>query len=130
MGVLGNMGHGGRLVLTCVLAVVFGFGGAVAAVTVMHDSLRGAQGMTGLTGAPGPAGADGHDGVDGATGPRGPAGTAGKAGKAAKAAKVLPSQIDLGVAGCIGRSVDVITDVTITPQQKLKLTKKQVCVVK
>ena len=127
MGVLGNMGHGGRLVLTCVLAVVFGFGGAVAAVTVMHDSLRGQQGTTGLTGAPGPAGADGHDGVDGATGPRGPAGTAGKAGKAAKA---LPSQIDLGVAGCIGQSVNVITDVTITPQQKLKLTKKQVCVVK
>ena len=129
MGVLGNVGHGGRLVLSCVLAVVFGFVGAAGAVTMMHDSLRGAQGTTGLTGAPGPAGADGHDGVDGAMGPRGAAGKAGKAGKPSKPSKALPSQIDLGVQNCIGQSVEVITDATVTAQQKLKLTKKRVCVV-
>jgi hypothetical protein len=112
------------LVLSCVLAVVFGFVGATAAVTVMHDSLRGAQGSTGLPGAPGPAGADGQDGVNGAAGARGPA------GKAGRAAKALPTQIDLGVQGCLGQSVEVITDATVTAQQKLKLTKKQVCVVK
>jgi hypothetical protein len=115
------------LVLSCALAVVFGFVGATVAVTVMHDSLRGAQGSTGLPGAPGPAGADGHDGLNGAAGARGPAG---KAGKAAKAAKPLPTQIDLGVQGCAGQSVEVITDATVTAQQKLKLTKKRVCVVK
>ena len=127
MGMLSNMGHGGRLVLACVLAVAFGFVGAAGAVTMMHGSLRGAQGQTGLTGAPGPTGPAGQDGAEG---PAGAAGKDGKAGHNGKAAKSLPTTISLGVNGCSGRSVQVITDVTITADQKLRLTKKDVCVVK
>ena len=100
-----------KYVVTCVLALVFGFGGAFAAVAVMQDSLTGPQGETGLTGPPGAQN-----------------GKAGKAGKAAKAADPVP--VDLGVQGCNGKSVQVITDVTITAGQKLRLTKKNVCVVK
>ena len=113
----------GKIVLTCVLALVFGFGGAAGAVTVFQDSLRGPQGQSGLTGPPGsegPAGQDGADGVDGARGP---------AGKAGKAAKTEPTVLDLGIQGCTGRSVQVVTDVTVTAAQKIKLTKKNVCVV-
>ena len=95
----------GKIVLTCVLALVFGFGGAVGAVTVMQDSL----------------GADGVDGADGARGP---------SGKAGKAAKVTPTVLNLGIEGCTGRSVQVVTDVTITTDQKLRLIKRNVCVVK
>jgi hypothetical protein len=127
MGMLSNMSHAGRLVLACVLAVVFGFVGAAGAVTMMHDSLRGPQGQTGLTGAPGPAGQDGQPGAEG---PPGPAGKAGTNGKNGKTAKVLPTNLDLGVTGCSGRAVQVVTDVTITAAQKVKLTKKSVCVVK
>ena len=117
----------GKIVLTCVLALVFGFGGAVGAVTVMQDSLRGPQGDSGLAGPPGPegpAGRDGADGVDGADGARGPS------GKAGKAAKVTPTVLNLGIEGCTGRSVQVVTDVTITTDQKLRLIKRNVCVVK
>ena len=39
-----------KYVVTCVLALVFGFGGAFVAVAVMQDSLTGPQGETGLTG--------------------------------------------------------------------------------
>jgi len=116
----------GKILLTCVLALVFGFGGAVVAVTAFQDQLAGTQGETGLTGAPGPrgpAGQDGADGEDGATG------KAGKAGKTAKVVKVAPTSVDLGSQNCSGRSVSVITDVTITAQQKLKLTRRDVCVV-
>ena len=114
----------GKILLTCVLALVFGFGGAVAAVTAFHDQLAGTQGETGLTGAPGPRGPAGQDGADGKDG------AAGKAGKAGKTAKVAaPTSVDLGSQNCSGRSVSVITDVTITAQQKLKLTRKDVCVV-
>jgi hypothetical protein len=114
-----------KYVVTCVLALVFGFGGAFAAVAVMQDSLTGPQGETGLTGPPGAQGAQGARGADGADGVNG---KAGKAGKAAKAADPVP--VDLGVQGCNGKSVQVITDVTITAGQKLRLTKKNVCVVK
>jgi len=127
MGTLSNMSHAGRLVLACALAVVFGFVGAAGAVTMMHGSLRGPQGQTGLTGAPGPAGQDGQPGAEG---PPGPAGKTGSNGKNGKAAKALPTTIDLGVNGCSGQAVQVVTDVTITANQKLKLTKKNVCVVK
>jgi hypothetical protein len=116
-----------KIVLTCVLALVFGFGGAAGAVTMMHDSLRGPQGESGLAGPPGPEGPAGQDGADGQDGARGPAG---KAGKAGKAAKVTPTTLNLGVQGCTGRSVQVVTDVTVTAAQKLKLIKKNVCVVK
>ena len=117
----------GKIVLTCVLALVFGFGGAVGAVTVMQDSLRGPQGDSGLAGPPGPegpAGRDGADGVDGVDGARGPS------GKAGKTAKVTPTVLNLGIEGCTGRSVQVVTDVTITTDQKLRLIKRNVCVVK
>ena len=112
----------GKILLTCVLALVFGFGGAAVGVATLGDSLRGPQGETGLTGAPGPTGPAGTDGVDGA---RGAAGKAGRAGKAAKA----PTTIDLGVDGCAGQAVSVITDVTVSKDQKVKLTRKDVCVV-
>ncbi len=114
----------GKILLMCTLALVFGFGGAAAAVATMGDSLRGAQGETGLTGAPGPTGPAGPAGEDGADGAPGKAGKAAKVPKAAK-----PTPIDLGVAGCTGRAVKVITDVTITKDQKIRLTKKDVCVV-
>ena len=115
----------GKLIVTCVLAVVFGFIGAFAAVAVFQSSLAGPQGESGLTGPPGPQGEAGARGADGADGA---AGKPGKAGKAAKAPDPVP--VDLGVQGCSGRSVEVITDVTITANQKLKVAKKNVCVVK
>ena len=113
-----------KMLLTCVLALVFGLGGAVGGVATFQDSLRGPQGPTGLAGAPGPegpAGLDGADGVDGARGARGPAGKNGKVPKA--------GSIDIGSQGCTGRAMEVVTDVTITADQKLRLTKKNVCVV-
>ena len=113
----------GKIVLTCVLALVFGFGGAAGAVTVFQDSLRGPQGQSGLTGPPGPEGLAGQDGADGQDGARGPS------GKAGKAPKTEPTTLNLGIQGCTGRSVQVVTDVTITAAQKIKLTKKNVCVV-
>jgi hypothetical protein len=114
----------GKYVVTCVLALVFGFGGAFAAAAVFQSSLTGPQGESGLTGPPGAKGEPGAPGADGADGADG---KAGKAGKAAKAADPVP--VDLGVQGCTGQSVQVITDVTITADQKIKLTKKNVCVV-
>jgi len=118
----------GKTVLTCVLALVFGFGGAVVGVMAFQDSLRGEQGATGLTGAPGPEGPAGQDGADGQDGQDGAAGARGPAGRAAK---TEPRPVDLGMDGCSGRSVQVITDVTITQGKapKLRLTKKNVCVV-
>ncbi len=123
----------GKIVLTCVLAVVFGFGGAVLCVTAFHDQFQGPQGQTGLTGAPGPAGADGSDGVDGtdgldgARGVRGPRGKAGEPGKAADAPDAVAT--DLGSGGCMGRSVTVISSARIDAAGKLNLVKKDVCIV-
>jgi hypothetical protein len=121
-----------KILLTCVLALTFGFGGAAAAGVVFHDSMKGAQGPTGLPGAPGPAGKDGSDGVDGSPGPAGPAGKAGRSGKAGKAGKdatAVPAVTDLGSTGCAGRSVEVITAATIDKDQKLQLTKRSLCIV-
>ena len=103
------------------------FRGRVRRGGAFQGSLQGKQGETGLTGAPGPAGPAGQDGADGVDGKDG---KAGKAGKAGKTAKVQAKPVDLGSTGCSGQSVQVITDVTITAAQKLKLTKKNVCVVK
>jgi hypothetical protein len=123
----------GKNLLTCVLALVFGFGGAAAAGVAFHDQLQGPQGPTGLTGAPGPRGAQG------AEGPQGPAGQAGKTGKAGKSVKVVqpakavkpaPQVTDLGTQNCTGKSVQVVTDATVTKDQRLQLTKKSVCLVK
>jgi hypothetical protein len=120
----------GKIVLTCVLALVFGFGGALLAGTAFHDSLAGSQGATGLTGAPGPegpAGVDGTDGVDGKPGAQGPRGPAGKEPKAPKA--VEPASADLGTSDCAGRSVQVVTGATVTKGNKLRLIRSDICVV-
>ena len=123
----------GKIVLTCVLALVFGFGGSLLGITAFHDSLAGAQGATGLTGAPGPAGdqglpgTDGKDGADGRDGARGPRGLPGQPGKAATPA--VPASTDLGTTSCSGRSVSVVTSATVT-NNKLKLIKSNLCVVK
>jgi hypothetical protein len=117
----------GKIVLTCVLALVFGFAGAAGAVVVFQGQMKGPQGPTGLTGAPGPAGDAGQDGIDGKDGKPGPRGKPGKAGKAAANVNV-PS--DLGVTGCSGKSVQVVSGGTITKAQKLKLTTKTICIVK
>lgn len=123
----------GKIVLTCVLALVFGFGGSLLGVTAFHDSLAGAQGATGLTGATGPKGdqglpgTDGKDGTKGRDGARGPRGVAGKPGKAAT--PVAPASTDLGTGSCSGRSVSVVTGATVT-NNKLKLIKSNLCVVK
>jgi Collagen triple helix repeat (20 copies) len=119
----------GRILLTCVLALVFGFGGAAGAVTAFHDQLQGEQGPTGLTGSPGTAGRAGTDGVDGTTGPRGPAGKPGKPGKPGKAAAKAPTPAtDLGSAGCAGRSVQVITRASMS-KKKLHVITRNLCIV-
>jgi collagen triple helix repeat protein len=117
----------GKILLTCVLALVFGFAGAAGAVTVFKGQMKGPQGPTGLTGAPGPAGEAGRDGLDGKDGERGPRGKPGKPGKPATKVSV---PTDLGVTGCSGKSVQVISGGTITKNQKLKLTSKNICIVK
>ena len=118
-----------KIVLSSVLALVFGFGGAAGAVSTFHTSLRGEQGATGLAGAPGPEGPAGADGVDGKDGARGPAGKQGKAGRPGKAAKKVAVPTDLGTGGCAGRSIQVVTQVTVTKNQQIRLTKQNVCIV-
>jgi hypothetical protein len=116
----------GKIVLSCVLALVFGFGGAAAAVVAFHDQLQGTQGPTGLTGTPGavgPAGADGGNGTDGVRGARGVPGRAGKA------AKTSTPVTDLGTDGCAGSSVAVITRANLTPAKRLIVVTKRVCIV-
>jgi hypothetical protein len=122
----------GKIVLTCVLALVFGFGGAVLGIAAFHDSLAGTQGATGLAGAPGPQGDPGPagtDGVDGRDGARGPRGLPGKAGKAGKVPKQEPVSTDLGTSGCTGRAVSVVTGATVTKGNKLRLIRSEICVV-
>ena len=114
------------LLVTCVVALVCGFLGALAAVTVFQDQLAGPQGATGLQGTagePGPPGADGADGVDGTPGERGPRGLSGKAGKAAGE---VP--LNIGTDDCLGRSVQVVTDATVR-NDELQLERETVCVV-
>lgn len=118
----------GKILLTCALALVFGFGGAVGGIAVFHDSLRGDQGPTGLTGATGPTGLTGQDGADGVDGARGARGVRGKAGKDGKDAETEVA-VDLGSRACAGTSVSVITDASVTGKQKLKLTRERVCIV-
>ena len=118
-----------KIVLSSVLALVFGFGGAAGAVSTFHTSLRGEQGATGLAGAPGPEGPAGADGIDGKDGARGKTGKQGKAGKPAKATKKVAVPTDLGTGGCAGRSIQVVTQVTVTKNQQIRLTKQNVCIV-
>ena len=118
----------GKIVITCVLALVFGFGGAAGAVTAFHGELQGPQGPTGLTGAPGPQGERGpgrrRRQVDGK---RGQAGKAGKAGKAADSVSVPtdlgPRQLRRQVHAGHHRRDD-------QQGQKLQLSKQNVCIVK
>jgi hypothetical protein len=119
-----------KILVTCVLALVFGFGGGVGAVTAFNDSLQGPQGPTGLTGAPGPAGADGADGVDGTPGQDGARGVRGPRGVPGKAAdQPAATATDLGSGDCAGSSVTVITSATLVKGKRLRLTKKDVCIV-
>ena len=116
------MGKLPTLLLTCVVSLVCGSLGALATFTVFQDQLVGPQGPSGLAGAPGklgPPGTDGADGADGARGPRGRPGTA--------AAPAAPQPMDLGSVGCRGRSVTVVTNVTVQGQ-KMQLEKHPVCV--
>ena len=120
----------GKILLTCVLALVFGFAGAAGAVVVFQGQMKGPQGPTGLTGAPGPTGEAGQDGIDGKDGKPGARGKPGKPGKPGKAAANVNVPSDLGVTGCSGKSVQVVSGGTITKAQKLKLTTKTICIVK
>lgn len=117
----------GKIVLTCVLALVFGFGGAVGALAAFQDQFDGAQGPTGLAGSvgpQGPAGIDGGNGEDGAVGARG------KAGRPGKAASKAPAPVtDLGTDGCAGNSVEVITRANLTKKQRLVVETDRVCIV-
>jgi hypothetical protein len=117
----------GKIVLTCVLALVFGFVGAAGATAVFASQLQGPQGSSGLTGPPGPQGESGIDGVDGKDGK---AGERGKKGKPGKAAKDVEVPTDLGAAGCAGKSMKVVSGGTLTKDNKLKLTTKTICIVK
>ena len=120
----------GKIVLTCVLALVFGFAGAAGATAVFTSQLKGPQGATGLTGPPGPQGESGVDGVDGKNGKDGKDGHRGKRGKAGKAATDVSVPTGLGVAGCAGKTVKVVSGGTLTKNNKLNLTTKTICIVK
>ena len=114
------------LLVTCVVALVCGFLGAFAAVTVLQDQLAGPQGPTGLqglAGEPGEAGSDGLDGEDGAPGEPGPRGRPGKAAEAAD-----ETSVNMGTQNCLGRSVRVITDVAVR-NDELQLERDTVCLV-
>lgn len=116
--------------VTCVLALVFGFGGAVVAVAVLQDQLQGPQGAAGAAGAAGPAGPAGRNGIDGKAGtpgPRGPRGVPGSPGEPAAPAPAPAT--DLGTDGCAGRSVSVITSVGITKTRQLRVDRQRVCIV-
>ena len=116
----------GKIVLNAVLALVFGFGGAVVALSAFNNQFEGPQGPTGLTGAPGPPGADGWDGTRGARGPQGKTGKTGKPGKAAKAPAAVAT--DLGIGGCLGRSVSVVSSASVNKAGRLTLVRKDICI--
>jgi hypothetical protein len=114
------MGKVTTLLVTAVVALVFGFVGSFAAVSVFTEDLRGPQGATGVPGPPGENGADGADGIDGARGDQGPPGRAGKA------AKVEAQTYNLGSANCKGRAVSVVTDAKVV-ERRLQLERGLVC---
>jgi hypothetical protein len=121
------MGKLSSLLVTGVVALACGFGGAFAAVSVLAEDLRGPQGATGV---PGPAGADGADGEDGAPGADGADGKRGPQGPRGKEARArAPRAYDLGSADCSGRSVRIVTDVRVE-SRGLQVDRGQVCVVR
>lgn len=107
---------------TCVVAAVFGFVGAFAAVKVFADDLRGPQGVTGIQGAPGAAGPRGMDGADGASGERGPRGRPGRPAK-----DPTPPSLEIGAANCAGQPVQVVTGVEVVRGQ-VRVAKDYLCV--
>jgi hypothetical protein len=131
----------GKMAVTCVLALVFGFLGAAGAVAAFNDQLRGAQGPTGLTGVPGTVGPAGHDGADGTNGVDGKIGKIGKRGargRPGKAASQAPlPATDLGTGNCAGRSVEVMSGARLSgagqpvkKSQKLSVDTRRICLVK
>lgn len=112
-----------NLLLTALMALVFGFLGALGGIAVLHDELVGPQGQTGLQGLPGETGPPGSDGVDGLPGEPGERGQRGKSGAAAE-----DQPVDLGTDGCAGSSVRVVTDVT-TQGDQVEVERETVCVV-
>lgn len=112
-----------NLLLTALMALVFGFLGALGGIAVLHDELVGPQGQTGLQGLPGEPGPPGADGVDGLPGEPGERGQRGKSGAAAE-----DQPVDLGTDGCAGASVRVVTDVTSQGDQ-VEVERDTVCVV-
>lgn len=110
------------LLVTSVLALAFGFVGALGAVSFFADDLKGTQGATGIQGAPGEPGVRGTDGGQGSPGERG---RPGKRGKAARVPK-LPSY-DLGTLNCAGTGYEVVTDVTVVKRQ-VRTSKAVVCI--
>ncbi len=106
------------LLLTALVALVFGFVGAFVAVQVFSEDLRGPQGATGLPGSPGEPGPRGTDGAPGPPGPRGPAGTTAEIPE-------LPSY-DLSTADCAGAAVEVVTGVEVV-RGRVQVTKDRVC---
>jgi Collagen triple helix repeat (20 copies) len=114
------------LLLTCVVALVCGFLGAFAAVTVFQDQLAGPQGPTGLQGLPGEAGQAGADGRDGEDGTPGDPGPRGRPGRAAEAAD--ETSVNVGTQNCLGRSVRVVTNASVRNAQ-LQLERDTVCLV-
>lgn len=107
------------LLVTSVLALVFGFVGALGAVSFFADDIKGEQGPTGIPGAQGEPGARGTDGGQGERGPRGPR------GKAARVPK-LPSY-DLGTINCAGVGYEVVTDIAVV-KQRVRTSKELLCI--
>lgn len=107
------------LLVTSVLALVFGFVGALGAVTFFADDLKGAQGATGIPGA------EGEPGTRGTDGSRGEHGLRGKSGKAARVPK-LPSY-DLGTIDCAGVGYEVVTDITVV-NKRVRTSKELLCI--
>jgi len=106
--------------VTSVLALVFGFVGALGAVSFFADEIKGEQGSTGIQGAPGQPGVRGTDGGRGSQGERG------RRGKKGKAAPKLPSY-DLGTINCAGTGYEVVTDATVV-KRELRLSKEVICI--
>jgi len=116
------MGKWLQLGITALVALVFGFIGAVVAVNVQHDSLVGPQGPAGLAGPPGAKGPQGDAGAQGEPGTNGANGRNGKS--------VKKASTNLGTTGCAGSSQQVVTDVTVDSKKTMHVTKKDVCVTK
>lgn len=113
------MGKVSKVLVTAVVALLFGFVGAFVAVQVFAEDLRGPQGATGVPGPAGSDGTNGTDGADGARGPRGPRGTAARV--------QTPRTYSIGTTDCVGQSFRVVTDVRVV-NKRLQVDRELVCV--